>query len=194
MFEGRDKVGAGEMRGVMFDAMKLRTDLFGRSFKGGGEIFVNSGEALHHTRAIEREFGHAHRETQLGTEARPGIARDGDVVHFGKFYAGLVQAILNRAHGKTRCVFHAVQALLFDGREQAAVRDDRGRGIGVIRVDAQNDHHEYCGGNLPRCLRNKLEKYAADWEVTFTSMEPVDEAHSSVRRIAAGGYGSMKPL
>ena len=160
VFEGRDEIGAGEMRGVMFDAMKLRADLFGRSFEGGGEIFVNSGEALHHTRAIERELRHAHRETQLGAQARPGIARDGDVVHFGKLYAGLVQAILNRAHGKAGGVFHAVQALFFDGGEQAAVGDDRGRGVGVIRVDAQNDHHEYCGGNLPRCLRNKLEKYA----------------------------------
>ena len=159
-FEGRDKVGAGEMRGVMFDAMKLRTDLFGRSFKGGGEIFVNSGEALHHTRAIEREFGHAHRETQLGTEARPGIARDGDVVHFGKLYAGLVQAILDRADRKTGSIFHAVEALLFDGGKQAAVRDNRGGGVGVICVDTQNNHLEYCGGNLPRCLRNKLEKYA----------------------------------
>ena len=44
------------------------------------------------------------------------MARDGDVVHFGKFYAGLVQAILDRPQRKTRGIFHAVQPLFFDGR------------------------------------------------------------------------------
>ena len=165
-FERRDKIGAGEMCGVMFDAMKLRLDFFRRSFEGCGEIFVNSGESFHHARAIEGEFGHAHRETQFGAEARPGIARDGDVVHFGKFYARLIQAILDRAHGQAGRVFHAVQALFFDGGEQVAVGDNRGGGVGVVRVDAQDDHLEYCGGNLARCLRNKLEKYADLWGLT----------------------------
>ena len=131
---------------------------------------MNSGEALHHTRAIEREFRHAHRKTQFGANARPWIARDGDVIHFGKLYAGLVQAILDRAHRKAGRIFHTVEALLFYGGEQAAVRDNRGRGVGVVRVDAQDDHHEYCGGNLPRCLRNKLKKA---WGASESGAQPI---------------------
>ena len=173
VLKGRDEIGAGEMRGVMFDAMELRADFFRRSFEGGSEIFVNSGETFHDARAIEREFGHAHRETQFGAEARPGIAGDGDVVHFGKFHAGLVQAILDRAHRKAGRVFHAVQALFFDGGEQAAVGDNRGGGVGVVCVDAQDDHLDYCRGNQARCLRNKLKKYVATWGLTFTWAEPV---------------------
>src|ERR1700691_1657929 len=73
----RDEIGAGQMRGVMFDAMKLRADFFRRSFKGCGEILVNSSEASHYPRAIEGEFWHAHGETQFRAQARPGIARDG---------------------------------------------------------------------------------------------------------------------
>ena len=159
-FKGRDEISAGEMRGVMFDAMESRADFFRRSFEGCGEVFVNSGEAFHHASAIESEFGHAHCETQFGAQARPGIARDGDVIHFGEFHARLIQAILDRAHGEAGRVFHAVEALFFDGGEQASVGDNRGGGVGVVRVDAQYDHHEYCGGNLPRCLTNKLQNRA----------------------------------
>ncbi len=105
------------MRGVMFDAVELRADFFRRSFEGCGEVFVNSGETFHHAGAIESELGHAHSETKFGAQARPGVAWDGDVVHFSEFYAGLIQAILDRAHGKAGGVFHAVQALFFDGGE-----------------------------------------------------------------------------
>ena len=54
-------------------------------------------------------------------------------------------------------------AFLLHGCEQAAVRNNRCGGVGVVGVDAQDYHPEYCGGNLPRCLRNKLEKYAEVW-------------------------------
>ena len=166
-FERRDEIGAGEMRSVMFDAVELRADFFCRSFEGCGEVFVNSREAFHHAGAIECELRHAHCETKFGAQARPGIARDGDVVHFGEFYAGLIQAILDRAHGEASGVFHAVEALFFDGGDESAVGDNRGGGVGVVRVDAQDDHHEYCGGNLPRCLTNKSEKYAEVWGLTW---------------------------
>src|SRR6202042_2031913 len=48
--ERRNEIGASEMRGVMFDAVKLCADLLRRSFKGCGEVFLNSGEAFHHAR------------------------------------------------------------------------------------------------------------------------------------------------
>ena len=77
------------MRGVMLDAMKFRANFFGSDFEGGGEFFVNAGETAHDAGAIESKARHAHGETEFGAEAGPGIARDGDVVHFGEFYAGL---------------------------------------------------------------------------------------------------------
>ena len=103
--------------------------LSGVDVKGRGELFADAREALHHLGAFEREARHAHGETQLRAEARPGIARNRDVIHFGELDAGLLQAIVNRARGKTRGVLHAIEALFFDGGDQAAVHNDRRRGV-----------------------------------------------------------------
>jgi len=124
------------MRGVMFDAVKPGANLFRGNIEGARKIFIDSGEAPHNPRAVEGEFRHAHREAQLRWQARPGIARDSDVIHFGKSYAGLVEAILNRARGESGRVFHAVQAFFLDGREKPSVRQNRRGGVGVVRIDA----------------------------------------------------------
>ena len=117
-----------------------RADRIRRYAERGCELFANSGETRHNARAVERKFGHAQGESQLRFPARPGIARDGDVVEPGELDAGFVEAELNCLHGKPGGVFDAIQALLFDGGEQAAVGHNRGGGVGVIGIDAQDDH------------------------------------------------------
>ena len=104
-------------------------------------------------------------DTETGELIEKTLTHEGDAVR--EFYAGLVQAILDRAHGKAGRVFHAVQAFFFHGSKQMAVRDNCGGGVGVVRVDAQDNHPEYCGGNLPRCLRNKLETHAQAWRLKY---------------------------
>ena len=76
------------------------------------------------------------------------------MVHFSQFHAGLIEAKLNRASGQASRVLHAIEALLLDGRDQAAVHDDRGSGVGVIGVNSQNDHGcldaaPGCGASFP---------------------------------------------
>src|SRR5580704_14493852 len=152
------------MRSVMLNAMKLCANLNRRSLKRPSQIFVNSREPPHHPRAIQRKLRHAHRESQLRSQPRPRVAWDSNVVHFRKFYARLVQAMLNCAHRKPRRILHAVQALFFHSRQQPSVRNNRRRGVGVVSVNAQDDHPEYCGGNSSPCLTNKLKKYVEVWD------------------------------
>ena len=119
----------------------------GRNFKGRGQVFLNPGKTLHHSRAIQRKFWHAHRKTQLRSETSPGIARNRDVIHFGEFYADLIEAVADRARGKPGGVFHSIQPLFFDGRNQLTVGHDRRGRIGVIGVDSQNYHVRTWPGN-----------------------------------------------
>ena len=46
------------------------------------------------------------------------------------------------ADGKSRRIFHAVETLFLDRGDQLPIRNDRRRGIAVIRVDSQNVHPE----------------------------------------------------
>ena len=125
--KGETKKALARCALVMFDAMELRANGFGSDFKRRGQILADAGELLHHAQAIESESRHAQGEAQLGAEARPGIARDGDVIDFGELHAGAIEAVLNRADGQSRGVLHAIEALFLDSGDQATVDDD-GRG------------------------------------------------------------------
>ena len=77
------------------------------------------------------------------SEARAGIARDGDVVYFADRDSSGVQAVADRGRRKSRRVLHAVKALFLDGSDQAAVRNDRRGGIAVVGIDSQDVHPEW---------------------------------------------------
>ena len=124
----------------MLDAMETRANVLRRDIERRREVFADSGETFHHARAVERKPRHAHCVAELGAEAGPRIARHGDVIHFSQLHAGLIEAELNRASRKPGGVLDAVEALLFDRGDQAAVHHDRGGSVGVIGVDSQNDH------------------------------------------------------
>ena len=68
------------MRGVVFDAMESRANTIRRYLERRCEVFVNSGKALHHAGPVESESGHAQSVAQFRPQARPRIARDGDVM------------------------------------------------------------------------------------------------------------------
>src|SRR5579875_1567266 len=138
--KGPNKKGAGEMRSVMLDAMKTGAECFRSHAEFFGKLDVNSRKFLQHANAFEGKTWHADGKSQFRSEARPRIARNGNVIDVWQLRAGRVQAELDRARGKARSVFDAIEPLLFDGGNQLAVHNDGSRGIGVICVDPQNDH------------------------------------------------------
>src|SRR6202453_5310131 len=86
-FERRNVKSTGQMRGVMLDPMEFCANGIGCNFKARSQVFLNPSETFHHPRAIQREFGHAHRETQFGSPPRPRGVWNRDVTTFGKFTA-----------------------------------------------------------------------------------------------------------
>ena len=91
-----------------------------------GQLFFDSREAPEHLGAFEGEARHAHRESQFRSHPRPGIARNGDVIDFGKFRAGSLQAVVNRFYRQSRGVLHAIEAFLFDRSNQLAIDNNGG--------------------------------------------------------------------
>ena len=59
------------------------------------------------------------------------------------FDARAIEAELNRLRRQAGRIFHAVQALFFDGSDQLAVHHNRSGGIRVIRIDPKNDHRNW---------------------------------------------------
>src|SRR5207245_9907716 len=96
-------------------------------------------------RSLVGEARHADGVEQLGAQARPGIARNGDVIHVVECDARFGQAITDSRGRKSRCVLHPVEPLLLHGRDQATITDDRTGGVTLVGVDAENVH----AGTLP---------------------------------------------
>jgi hypothetical protein len=62
------------------------------------------------------------------------------MVDFSDRRTSLIQAKLNRTSRKPCGVFHSIEPLFFDSRDELAIDDNRGGGVRMIGVDAQNDH------------------------------------------------------
>jgi hypothetical protein len=125
VIERRDEVSAGKVRDVVLDAMEWRADCFGIELERGGKFFFQSRESRHDLRAFHCEFRHAQRVPHFCAESRPGISRDGEVIHFRERDSGFLKAILNRLDRQSGSVLYAIEAFLFDCGEQLAVSDDR---------------------------------------------------------------------
>ena len=80
------------------------------------------------------------------------------MVHFRERDSGFLEAILNRLDGQAGGVLYAIEAFLFDCGEQLAVGDDRGLRVGVVGVDAEDDHTDVSVGlaELPRPAPSKI--------------------------------------
>ncbi len=84
------------MRLMMLDAVKFGANFFGSNIESLRERFWNADKAGEHFGAFARKTRHPHRVKKFGSKARPGIARNGDVIHFGERDPGGVQAVANR--------------------------------------------------------------------------------------------------
>src|SRR5260370_27182615 len=58
--------------------------------------------------------------------------------------ARFLQAITDRLPGKSRRVFHAVEAFFLDRGDEPAVADNRRRSVSVVRIDPKNIHLASC--------------------------------------------------
>ena len=96
----------------------------------------------------ERQVARQQADAALAAE-RPGEGgwlrglerrRARHVVQQGQVDTGFLQAITDRRRGKARGVFHAIEALFFDGGNQLAVANEGGRSVAVVRIDPENVH------------------------------------------------------
>ena len=142
LFERRNKKRARQMRLVMLDAMKFSANFFRRNIKGLRQRLGNAHKSGQDFGAFAGKTRHLHGVQKFRPEARPGVARNGDVIHFRERDAGGIQAVANRRRRKSRRVLDAVKAFLLDSGNQAAVADNRRRSIAVIRVNPKNVHPE----------------------------------------------------
>jgi len=130
------------VRLVMLDAVVAGSNLARRDIESLRERFRDSREPAHHFYSFGRKTRHSKGVQELRPEARPGIARNSDVVDFAERDAGGVQAVPDRRRRESRRVLYAVKAFFFYRGEQAAVRDDRRGGIAVVGIDSKDVHPE----------------------------------------------------
>ena len=123
--------------------MKFRADFRWIAIEGRGKRFRYADETSENAGALAGETRHAQGEPEFGAKARPGIAWDRDVIDVLDADAAGFKAVANRRDRKSGRIFHAIEALFLDGGHQAAIADESGRRVAVIRVDAENIHAWY---------------------------------------------------
>ena len=73
-------------------------------------------------------------------QVRRGISRDANVRDIFNGDPGDGQAVFNRLGWKTGAMLDAIEPFLFNGGNQPAIANNRGRRIAVICIDAENVH------------------------------------------------------
>jgi hypothetical protein len=71
---------------------------------------------------------------------RVGIAIDSDVVDLIEVDARFVETVTDGHGGKSSPVFDAPEALLLRRGDEFAVDENARSGVGVMRIDAEDDH------------------------------------------------------
>ena len=81
------------------------------------------------------------RPDQLRAEVRLRVAPDGDVVELLRRDAGVGEAPAGGERGEAGAVLDAVEPLLLDGGDELPVDDERGGGVAVVGVQAEDRGH-----------------------------------------------------
>src|SRR5437763_12673868 len=82
---------------------------------------------------------------QLPEQIGPVVLINGDVLDIGQSEAGFTQTVSDRLRRKAGPMLDATKSLLFCRRNKRTVADQRGRGIAVECVEAENDHFGTAG-------------------------------------------------
>ena len=137
---------AGEMRLVVFDAMKSCAQLGRIGPERPRQRLANPSarKLAQHAHALPRERRHPQRVKKLCPQPSIGIARHRDVIDFAECEISRSQAVPNRPSREPRGIFHAVTSLLFQRGHELAIAHNRGRRVSVIRVDPQDVHCRMC--------------------------------------------------
>src|SRR5580700_11275399 len=131
------------MRLVVFNAMKLCSNLCGIRVKSLRQRLRYSGELAEDLYSLARERRHAHGIEEFPSQPRVGVPRDGHVVDILQFQPRFFQAITNRLCREAGGVLNAVEAFFFDGSHKPASRDNGCRRVAVIGIYAKNVHREW---------------------------------------------------
>ena len=76
------------------------------------------------------------------------LGRDRDRVHLADVEAALLEAVADRLDREARGMLYPVEALLLDRGDDPSVLDERGRCVGVVRVEAEDRGHGLPPGAL----------------------------------------------
>src|SRR5580692_339507 len=131
------------MRLVVFNAMKLCSNLCGIRVKSLRQRLRYSGELAEDLYSLARERRHAHGIEEFPSQPRVGVPRHGHVVDILQSEPRFFQAITNRLCREAGGVLNAVEAFFFDGSHKAASRDNGCRRVAVIGIYAKNVHREW---------------------------------------------------
>ena len=103
----------------------------------------NSGPCLPLTDPFENQAdtgAAGEHVAELGAQIGAVVLIGGDMIDVADVDVRFAQAIFDRAAGKARPMLDAAEALLFCRGDQLSIAHQRGRGIAVESVNAENDH------------------------------------------------------
>ena len=158
--ERRNMEGRGKMREMMLDPVHLAMKALSREARCQQLLDAPARSPVPEPVENEREVGTVGRHIgQLPEQIGPAVLIDGDVPHIGEPDARFAQTIGDRLRREAGPMLDAAESLLLRRRNEHAVAHERGRGIAVECVEAENDHRLGTGtpaapvfSSLPRPL------------------------------------------
>src|SRR5580704_17176355 len=131
------------MRLVVFNAMKLCSNLCGIRAEGLRQRLRYSCELPEDLYSLARERQHAHGIEEFPSQPRVGVPRHGYVVDILQFQPRFFQAVTNRLYREAGGVLNAVEAFFFDRSHKPAFRDNGCRRVAMIGIYTKNVHREW---------------------------------------------------
>src|SRR5690242_1951809 len=141
LVERRDMEGRGQVRKMMFNALDRAGKGIGRKRAGDQLGEAGAGAAVAQAAGDQAEPGARGQEkAELAGEIGLAVLIDRDAVDVAQPDAGFSQAVRRRLRRKAGAMLDAAEALFLGGGDQHAVAQQRSRGIGVERIEAEDDH------------------------------------------------------